>query len=272
MASKLFPAIAVGFGAVAVIATAWFIFSSNQDTKAALQAAAEQPSIPVKPTNELTPQAEDRPALEISTEPEAFPEPELPIIDAPVTLDNSDPQVMLAIADFAPAMTQWLLPKEQLRKWVLTVDMIADGKLPRRYKPVDFPMGKFFVSEKGADTVVAESNYQRANTLITAITSIDPEILARYYQSWLPILEKAYAEQGRTDTFEQRLQLAISQVLAANPPPSDAELIRPSVLYEYADPTLESASDVEKILWRLGEDNGDSIQNFLREFRYQISQ
>ncbi len=216
-----------------------------------------------------------QPAEPEYTAPIAEPKPQRPepkLIKAPTSLEDSDPQVLLAIADFAPGLAKWLLPTEQIRKWVLAVDLMADGKLPKRYRPLDYPMGKFMVEQQNQGTVATKTNYSRMNALIKTLTSIEPEQLASYYHLWLPTLEQAYREQGKPDTFDQRFRQTISQVLAAPPLSNNPALTRPSVLYRYADDTIEQASDIDKLLWRMGPENSSQLQDFLRELRHQIDQ
>jgi hypothetical protein len=198
--------------------------------------------------------------------------PATTIISAPMTLDNSDAAVLLAVADFSPTLTKWLLPNEQIRKWVLTIDLVASGKLPKRYRPVDYPMKKFEVSDKGADKIASEKNLNRMSNLIAALSNLDATLLASYYKQWLPLLETAYREQGKPGSFDQRFQLAMSQVIAVNPLNQQATLIRPSVLYQYETNKLEEANDVDKLLWRMGSDNSQELQTFVRELRFQLSQ
>ncbi|WP_101757485.1 DUF3014 domain-containing protein [Oceanicoccus sp. KOV_DT_Chl] len=199
-------------------------------------------------------------------------QPEIKIVTPPTALENSDPQFLLAAADLAPELSQWLLPDEQIRKWVLALDLMAEGKLPKRYRPVDYPMDKFAVEPMGLDTVAAEDNQQRMTSLIDTITAIKPAQAASYYRAWLPIIEKAYDEQGKNNSVDQRLRQAISQVLAVDSLEQPAALIRPSVLYKFEDPVLEDASDIEKLLWRMGPENAEKLQNFLRDLRAELYQ
>lgn len=198
------------------------------------------------------------------------PKPQL--IEPPITLDDSDDQFQLAIVDLAPKLAQWLVPKEQLRKWVMTVDLLADGKLPRRYRPVDFPIEKFVAAVDGDTRQLSDKNFHRMQPIVDTITAMDPSKLAIYYKEWLPILEKAYGELGKKGSFDQRIQTAISQVLDGEQLDSPPVLSRPSVLYQYASESLEQASDVEKILWRMGPENSGKIQFFLRDFRAQLNE
>ncbi len=271
MANKLFPALVIGAGAATLVVIGWFVYSTDQQNKPAAVITEEVATV-IAPPVEVEPTIVD-PVDDLSLlEPEPVePEPIDDIVAVPAELERSDPQVLLAVADFSPSLVQWLIPEEQLRKWVLAVDLAADGKLPKRYRPVDYPMVKFVAETLIDDAVLSEKNYPRMNDLLAATLTIDPQLLARYYQNWLPILEQAYSEQGRPDSFDQRLQQAISQVLAANSLTEQPKLIRPSVLYQFEDPNYENATDIEKLLWRMGPENAEKVQEFLRELRYQIS-
>ena len=274
MTKKTMPAITVGFIAVVIIAAAGFIYKAKQSeeqqqTTATTTTLAKSPA---KTTAQPLPKPEPEPnpaAAEITDAVKQIPPS---IINAPSTLENSDAIVLLAASDFSPAITQWLLPDEQIRKWVLAVDLIADGKLPKRYRPVDYPMAKFKTQGDGLKQVSSRENYQRMNLMINALTDIEVATLARYYKAWLPLLEKAYQEQGKTDTFNQRFMQSISQILTVNSLHQQPALIRPSVLYQFENPDYENASDIEKLLWRMGPDNTEELQGFLRELRYQLEQ
>lgn len=254
--------IVIAIVVIAVIGAAvWYKSSQQAPTPIA---APAPPPVKVRPPEPVS----LPPEPEIVAEPQI---PEIPVVPPPASIDNSDTQVLLAVADFAPKLSQWLLPNEQIRKWVLAVDLMADGKLPKRYRPVDFPMDKFATAKQGEQTIVKDDNYGRMNAIVETVISIEPAVLARYYKEWLPTLEKAYREQGKPDSFDQRLQQTISQVLAADSLDKTPELVRPSVLYQYADKNLEQASDVEKLLWRMGPENTEQLQAYLRELRNQLA-
>ena len=271
MQVKIIPAVISVVVIIALIFVVKLIFLTEPATDyIEPETHVEQPRIIRDTAAPVIPQTE----YPASTDPIAIVEESIPepsIVSAPLTLNDSDAQVLLAAADFAPALAQWLIPAQQLRKWVLAIDLMADGKLPMRYRPLDYPMSKFNVSQEET-TVPAASNYPRMQAIISTVTSIDAQHLVRYYRQWSPILEKAYREQGKPDTFDQRLRQAISHVLAGEALRGDPALMRPSVLYRYADESLEQASDVDKLLWRMGPDNREQLQHFVRELRYQLDE
>lgn len=193
-----------------------------------------------------------------------------PLVAAPAELEGSDDQVREAVQDLAPAMASWLIPDEQVRKWVLMVDLLADGKLPRRYRPINYPMATFKVDENAGALVADPANHERANILLDQLLAIEPARLARYYRQWQPLLEKAYRELGKPGGFDQRLRLAIEQVQAVKPLQQTAGFKRPGVFYQYVDPTLEKSSDLSRLMWRLGEDNTRRLQAYLSKLLTEL--
>ena len=117
---------------------------------------------------------------------------------------------------------------------------------------------------------MAPSNYNRAKPLLDAVMAIPPEKLADYYYNWLPLLEKAYRELGKKDSFDTRFKQAIDKVLAVKNLPAEPELKLPSVMYQYQDKSLEEASDLDKLMWRLGFENTSKIQQYLRDLKSRL--
>lgn len=186
-----------------------------------------------------------------------------PSVGAPFELDHSDGQVRAAVADFAAKFAQWLTPEEQMRKWVVLVDQMADGKLPEKNRPLAYPMAKFAAQKQDDRMLLDESNYARADALVDVFTAIPIEPLVAYYHAWRPLLDKAYAEIGGRGGFDKRLRAAMNNVEAVHSLTAQPELVQPVVYYKYSDETLEKASDVEKLMWRLGPKNTQKVQDYL---------
>lgn len=190
----------------------------------------------------------------------------------PGTLEGSDAYVKKAIADLAPAFSEWLMSSQQIRKWILTIDLMADGTLIKQDRPLSFPMERFEATPQD-DTrfLMSSSNFTRTDLLINALVAIDVDHLVYYYQKWLPLLDKAYQELGKRGSFHGRVKKAIDQVTNAKPFAGEALLEkRGGVMYRYVDPTLESASDVEKLMWRLGPENSAKLQSYLKQVRAEM--
>lgn len=257
---KLIIAAAVFVGLILV-----FVFwPSSKPTQSA--ANTELP-----PTVELV--APEEPAL-VSIEPVKVADPALPelplpprIIAVPADLNKSDDKARAGGADLSVQLGRLLVPAEQLRKWVVFVDRVADGELLSKHRPWDLGLGDFVAGGSETSPVLSRDNYQRYDTAITIMETVPVEKLAYYLTQWLPLFDDAYSELGRSSEFHQRLLLALDQLIATEALKTEPRLIQPSVMYKYADVRLESASDVQKLMWRIGPDNMSRVQRYAQQLR-----
>lgn len=202
------------------------------------------------------------------------------LIDLPAGLNQSDSSVASVMAELSPTLAQWLVPQEQVRKWVLAIDLLADGKLPQRHRPISFSAPGFQVEtliDAGAATIPGDERYlaarvnsQRFNALIATLDDIDVRTAGRYYNAWLPMLEQAYGELGKKDRFSERVVKAVDNILAAKTMPAKGVLKQPHVLYEYESSKLEQYSALDKAMWRLGDANRVAVQTFAKELRFYL--
>ena len=92
-----------------------------------------------------------------------------------------------------------------------------------------------------------------------------------YRQDWLryyPLFQEAYEYLGYPSAyFNDRLIDVIDHLLATPVVDGPIRLVRPHVLYKYADPDLEALSAGRKALIRIGPDNANRVKQKLREIR-----
>lgn len=241
---------------VLVVVSAYYIFSQPQPE----EAAVKPPALAIKEAElelitgmEVVPkQAPDTTATPVNNK-----------IEVPSDLVGSDLKVLLAVADMSTDLAQWLTPEEQIRKWVLFVDNAANGDLIALHRPWQYAMKPLTVVNIGDNQYLAPANYQRATPLLNAVMAMPPARLADYYYNWLPLLEQAYRELGKKGSFDVRFKAAIDNVLAVKSLSVEPALKRPSVMYQYQDKSLDAASDINKLMWRLGAENTQNIQSYL---------
>lgn len=213
--------------------------------------AADQSTETVEPAPQVAPPTPD------------LGDAELAPVAAPRDLDGSDAQVKLAAEDLSTTLLQWLTPEEQIRKWVLLVVNLANGDVVGKHRPLVYPMPPFSVLLESDVPYAAAKNYQRADVLVSSITALPADKLAAYYRRWQPLFEKAYGELGQEGNFHGQLLKAIDRILAVQMPQGSMALKRPNVHYVYADPALEQATELEKLLWRMGGENLGLVQEYL---------
>jgi hypothetical protein len=162
------------------------------------------------------------------------------------------------------ALESWLKSGDLVRRFVSAVNAVADGEAPRASLPFLVPTGAFAVTAHGGQKVIDERSYRRFEPFMEAISSLDPKACATAYARLSPLLESAHAEVGRPGTtFAATLARAIARVERVPIPDGPLQVVSPKLLYQYADPALESLPDAEKQLLRLGPENARALQQKL---------
>ena len=96
----------------------------------------------------------------------------------------------------------------------------------------------------------------------------DTQKLVQTYVRLYPLFQKSYEELGYPKGyFNDRLVEVIDHLLATPDVPAPIALVQPKVLYEFADPALESRSAGQKMLMRMGPVNESRVKAKLRDIR-----
>ena len=167
------------------------------------------------------------------------------------------------------SLLSFLVDEQLIRRTVVLIENISRGQYPQTalpYKPVTEEMqvssvdGRLFTMEA--------SSYKRFDAAIAAFVALDTDQAVGLYKLLSPLLQQAYAEIGFRDAeFEQSLRKAIDAVLSAPEVEGPFQLVKPYVMYLYADTRLEELADMNKQLIRLGPENSARLKAKLREFK-----
>lgn len=192
-------------------------------------------------------------------------------------LAGSDGKVRDSIIAIDPSQTMisWLVGEELIRHFVVLVDNIANGAIPSKQMVFKSPKGSLVVQELGEDYVLLAKNYSRYQSYTQLLSTLPPETVVRYYQQFYPLLQQAYMELGYPkSSFHHRLLDAIEVVLNAPMPDPGQELIlkRSSVMFTYADESLQAGSDVNKLLLRMGPENAGLFKESLWQWKRLLIQ
>jgi hypothetical protein len=229
----------------------------------------------------VTPQA-DVPEQQPVTEPETVYESPQPIVQVePLpSLNESDTSVLNALKELrGESLLALIVPQEIIRKFVMAVNGVSEGKVVHEYRPVVSPPPPFQV-EKVAVTLegqaaeqerIAASNYARYETYVTTIALIDMDTAVAIYKRFYPLLEEAFKELGlKKSNFHSIMIAAIDNILAAPDVQGDILLVRPKVFYQFADPALEKMPQTHKLMLRMGPENARSLKASLRQLRAKL--
>lgn len=195
----------------------------------------------------------------------------------PASLNDSDLWLrqQLPGIDQNPQLTYWVNEtSDLLRRFIVLVNEIAQGRVSRKLFVFWTPQESIQVKEvEGGEYVLDPSSYHRYDQLAAAVEALDPELAWRLYQHLKPLIEEVYAEFGQPGTnFDQVLLNAIEHLLKTPPLQGEIRLIKPSVMYQYADPKLEALSAAQKQLLRMGPVNAAIVKHKLGLVRGLLGQ
>ena len=202
--------------------------------------------------------------MPVEPEPDAAPAIELP------SLNDSDEFVREQVEVLSrDGSLGWLLSTDELlRKFTVMLENAASGEVPR--DPVAFlaPREAFSVVVRDGRTYVNPASYERFDRVASVFAEVDANQALAFVRLVEPLLASAYAEIGLRDVdVEVRLRDAVDLLLATPAAPLSVELRQPSVMYQYADSSLEALAPTQKLLLRMGPENGAMVRAKLVEMR-----
>lgn len=189
-------------------------------------------------------------------------------------LSESDETIRESLAGPMPedAVGDLVISKDLARRIVSTVDNLPRQKVAARLLPVKPPAGQIITSGEGDLVTLSPANYARYASYVKLVRGVDAKRLVAVYVHFYPLFQQAYEELGYPKRyFNDRLVDVIDDLLAAPDVPEPVKLVRPKVLYEFADPELEDLPAGQKILIRIGPQNAAVIKSKLREIRLEVA-
>jgi len=203
--------------------------------------------------------------------PEPTPRAQRPELVPLPPLDQSDDYFKLALADiFGGSIEDMLARSGVIERIVATVDNLPRSQVADRIRPLDRLGGQFVVDgqDDSGEYNINRGNYARYDALVELVAGADPAELAEVYRRFYPLFQKSYVDLGYPDGyFNDRLVEVIDHLLETPDIDDSVMLVRPHVLYEFADPDLQGRSSGQKLLLRIGSEHRARIKQALREFR-----
>lgn len=211
------------------------------------------------------------PPVEVVPPPEPEPDPSQGNLPP---LNRSDDFVLgeLRGMNGGAAVIRFLAPERLIRRFVVFVHNVSGGELPVTelpYRRIGGQMPVRTVDENLYE--LGPPAHRRFNRMVNAFVALNPDQVMALYRYLSPLFDNAYAEIGFSrGTFDITLRRAIARVLEASPPEGPIRLVKPSVVYVYADSSIEDMSAVEKQLIRLGPENTAKLKERLQEFHDRL--
>lgn len=254
-------AIIVVIAIVAVIA--WALWRADEPEPL----PEPQPTQEAPPAPPVTP---PEPIESTPTKPPQQPEPEPEVTVPP--LQESDAFVRERLEPMN-LPEPWLEQGDYARRLAVLAENATRGEYPRRQLAFLAPRGPFQVTERNDRIFVDPQSYDRYDRYVEQLESVDPQRLAGLLDTIDPLVEEALAEVGVQAPPGQVFEAAIEEVLAVPVLEGDGsvELVQPNVMYHYADPELESLSPLKKQVLRMGPENVQRLQTYLRRLAREMN-
>lgn len=253
--------------AIAVVVVFWLAQQQTAEPQ-------QQPVVPevtqpvVQEPEPVVPEVSE--TVELEPEPVPVPEPE-PTKPLPTLSDSS-----VAVIDELKAQEQNIAPiqgEQIIRDTVVFVDNLRQGVVIRDKAVIEPPKGQFRVLEQNGKVYIDPRSYDRYNTIVDWFVSLDSTVLAELFTRYKPLSQSALAEVGYPDENPKHVLLDAIDVLLSTPSVGTViELNDDSVMYRYADPTLEALPAAQKQMLRMGPDNIRRVKLKLEELQQALQQ
>jgi hypothetical protein len=204
------------------------------------------------------------------------PVPQSGLSAAPLpALDQSDAPLHDALSELIGVKTfdQLVKPSMLLRHVVVTVDNLPRKRAAPELRPTKPAPGQFMVTgEDQNQPRLDPGNYQRYAPYVQVVQGLDVPRFTGVYFHFYPLFQEAYQNLGYPNGyFNDRLVAVIDDMLATPEPAEPIALVRPNVMYQFADPNLEALSAGQKLLLRMGPANAAIVKAKLRELRTAVA-
>jgi hypothetical protein len=257
------------FVLAAALAALWWLRTGTPSTEPepapAGESVVEQPLGAGQPA---LPEPEAAPA----PEPEVEPEPAAPPAPAEALPERGESDGL--VRDLARAVSSHPLFLATLKeaglidRFVLVVDNLAEGNVPRRELAFLKPRGAFLVLGQEPEQRIDPASYPRYDALAAAIASLDARQAVAAYRRVAALCEESYRALGYPEGgFEKRIRAALALLVSTPALDEDPAVVPETKRYEFADPALESLSDAQKQLLRMGPANAKRVTAKLREIQ-----
>lgn len=262
---------------VIIAAAAWYLLKPTPPASTPIEPGPTAPvaveTKTVEPADKLIPpptgddklaEAADDAGVDVGAETEVAAAAPLP------PLDQSDDMVRTAFfgLNWKPGLSALFLNEEMIRRFVVQVDNIAQGRLIAEQSLFKGLSKDFAAKPKGQGYQLDKANYQRYQPYLDLLESVPPQQVAALYKQFYPLLQAAFLELGYPDQqFDDRLQQAIKVLLSAPEITDEPDLTLSSVHYSFADAETEQLGLAQKQMVRLGLANQQRLKLLLVQYQ-----
>ena len=197
--------------------------------------------------------------------------PELPFVLP--DLPSSDGAFRETMTMVSPGLAPWLSADQLIVKYVFIANDFSQGLWIEKHMRFLKQAQPFSVEETANGLFMSKQSYHRYDKLAAAIDAMNVRSTLAVYKKFRPLMLQVFAEFSypADHTLEDIFEKTASEILAAPVIEEPVALVRPSVLYKFADKKLEVLSPVSKQMIRMGPENTRIIQNKIRQLIQELA-
>lgn len=189
-------------------------------------------------------------------------------------LDASDESFLVAVVDTLGVGIEGLLVNDALiDRFVATIDNLPRKHVSEKIRPIG-RLATQFIAEGAPDDAtfnLGPENYARYDALVGLMSAADPDTVVAVYRRYYPLFQESYERLGYPNAyFNDRAIEVIDHLLLTPEPQQPVQLVRPHVLYQFADPELEALSSGQKLLLRMGNEHASTVKQSLQDLRSRL--
>jgi hypothetical protein len=188
-------------------------------------------------------------------------------------LTESDDALAAGLLElFGQKPPEFIYLKDIVRRVVATVDNLPRDYAAPQLLPVKTLAGLPATEMIEGNLVLSPRNAARYQIYVRAAELVPPDQLVALYARFYPLFQEQYENLGYPGKhFNDRVVEVIDHLLATPDAPEPLRVVQPRVLYEFADPKLESLSAGQKMLLRVGKANRDKLRSKLQQLREAVT-
>jgi hypothetical protein len=178
---------------------------------------------------------------------------------------------MLEALSNRPELAKWLATDDLIRQMAMAIDQASTGDSPARDLKVLKPAGSMSATRRGTRSTIDPASYKRYDGLVQTLTSMDATKVAGVYKTIRPRLNEAYQQSGNPGGNVESALLKTIDILLDTPTVKDPiEVIGSGAQWSFTNDDLESLMPTQKQLLRMGPENVEKLQAWLKTFRDSI--
>lgn len=193
------------------------------------------------------------------------------VVNVPAGISDASVKTALMAVATSPTFAKLLVNDRLIDKFVINVNSLSNAQISTKDALVVPPEQPFKTYSQADRVWIDNSSFQRYNTYVDALESVDSKQLLKVFESYEKTIKDKFAEVSRPgQSFDSALIEAIDTLLNTPQVPVPIEVYTNSVMFKFKDERLEKLSSAQKQMLRTGPENMRRIKDVLRKMKQEL--